>query len=493
MLYRRESVGVHDFVADGLRALRTALVAASGALLTVGGADAALLVSPVRVWAVQTPPLPGDVVQYLVCNLAGAACVPIGVGAAAELGTPLVVDHRAYPSGTLRVRFCSALPSGAASTSCGPSSDPGPAFQLDPALAARSVIATPANSDWRSTSTSSSGVHVARFELPASAPANGRLRFQFLPASTGSVQVSLLLGTETLASFACGAGCSGPVELDVKPALLDALRVGEREIELRLAWSNRSGAIGTAQPGGASAALPHLALTLMPPFVDVDQDGIGRDGDFSGDYTDWPCVPGHWLACDDNCPYRANESQADRDLDGIGDTCDPVDDGTRDARDLAFGGAWTPASRNDCLLEWRLQMSPLPRNSLGHVPSALVCRDGDPACDLDGVPGRCTFGVGLCTNLNDARLILCRARNVLSLVLTSGTDPQAAANLAPLAGLRAAAPALTSRCGEFAPLVVNASPGGSAPLVLDARAVGFVTGVTSTQIETDRISLACAE
>jgi hypothetical protein len=270
--------------------------------------------------------------------------------------------------------------------------------------------------------------------------------------------------------------------------------VNEREVELVLAWSNRSGSIGTALPGGTGAALPHLVLSLMPPLVDVDFDGIGRDGDFSGDSVDWPCAPGHWLACDDNCPYRANPDQADMDLDGAGDACDAVDDGTRDPLALAFGGAWTPGSRNDCMLEWRLQMSPLPRTSTDHVASTVVCRDNDPTCDLDGVPGRCTFGLGVCANVVDPRLVLCRSRSVLSLTLGAAVDPRAATNAASLSALRGIAPSLVpNECSGFSSLVVNASPGGNAPLVLDARAIGYVSRVTTTQIESDRVSLACAE
>lgn len=60
---------------------------------------------------------------------------------------------------------------------------------------------------------------------------------------------------------------------------------------------------------------------------DVDGDGVPEDGDGSGLWGDAPCAPGATLNCDDNCSYTPNGNQADGDLNGKGDACDPDVDG----------------------------------------------------------------------------------------------------------------------------------------------------------------------
>ena len=64
---------------------------------------------------------------------------------------------------------------------------------------------------------------------------------------------------------------------------------------------------------------------------DDDGDGVLDDGDGSGDMNDNPCTENPdnegALPCDDNCPLVHNEVQADLDLDGLGDVCDPDADG----------------------------------------------------------------------------------------------------------------------------------------------------------------------
>jgi hypothetical protein len=60
---------------------------------------------------------------------------------------------------------------------------------------------------------------------------------------------------------------------------------------------------------------------------DDDDDAIADDGDGTGNPADNPCGPGQATECDDNCRLVANGGQADLDLDGAGDACDPDADG----------------------------------------------------------------------------------------------------------------------------------------------------------------------
>lgn len=65
-----------------------------------------------------------------------------------------------------------------------------------------------------------------------------------------------------------------------------------------------------------------------------------------------------------------------------------------DTGDIFPGGG---PRRTDCLTVFQLPAAP------SIVGKRLVCVDGDPACDTDGVVnGRCAFSIGLCTNYSGA-------------------------------------------------------------------------------------------
>jgi len=84
----------------------------------------------------------------------------------------------------------------------------------------------------------------------------------------------------------------------------------------------------------------------------------------------------------------------------------------------------------------------------GKVTSTQRCKDGDPGCDADTVPGTCTFTVGLCFDRIDARFARknkqCTRSRLAGWMLLKPTAAADPTNVAALVGAVAALGATTS-------------------------------------------------
>jgi subtilase family serine protease len=175
--------------------------------------------------------------------------------------------------------------------------------------------------------------------------------------------------------------------------------------------------------------------------------------------------------------------------------CEPLIDAVH-----AEAGCLVPSSprAKGCAGEWLVEQD---RFALRRRLPAVrqICRDGDSACDADGVAdGHCTVPVALCVNVFDFRILersgrrrglpVCQSRRVRAVRLLSpparDTDPIAVANRASLGMALAGLPlptALVDACTTTVPVTIAA--GGT--LRLRARVAGALGTTTS------RLTLAC--
>lgn len=92
----------------------------------------------------------------------------------------------------------------------------------------------------------------------------------------------------------------------------------------------------------------------------------------------------------------------------------PVE-GAPDCTDPSPANLCTPGSRpgvaptsiSECLLEWRVARDEVVPGKDGFPSAAVVCTEGDPACDRGGSPDTCLFDVAACLNNADPRLPSC--------------------------------------------------------------------------------------
>ncbi len=96
--------------------------------------------------------------------------------------------------------------------------------------------------------------------------------------------------------------------------------------------------------------------------------------------------------------------------------------------------------RTDCLVEWNVMPKQITR---WRPVSGAVCRDGDPGCDADAIPGQCTFQLSVCFNVPDRRLPRCDTRTPIvgyRQLMPSTGQPADATEAANAAAMAAALP-----------------------------------------------------
>jgi hypothetical protein len=166
----------------------------------------------------------------------------------------------------------------------------------------------------------------------------------------------------------------------------------------------------------------------------------------------------------------------------------------------------------DCAAEWLVEPVPaVERATIAkkNVPNTrLVCVDGDPSCDFDGVTaknGSCQFHVAVCINNEDPRPAAkgCVPSAVTSYVLQSpnavrprdGFDRQNAARLhAAVAALASPGGATSGKSVAFAPAATalnRCSPFQSIVLPVGLRTLRGKAVVAPRKTDTDQLRLQC--
>ena len=185
----------------------------------------------------------------------------------------------------------------------------------------------------------------------------------------------------------------------------------------------RAVAVGAVDAGDYLADFTNRSamLDLLAPGVDIISDGVGGGtSELSGTSMATPHAAGTAALLISARPGLTADAVQSL-LTGSGvmvgdpsrDVATPRIDafaalrGAMRAPELVRGGG---SRATDCLLE----LSIIPPESVRGGASALaVCRDNDPLCDGDDIPGRCTFGVSLCLNMRDPLLRACSTDEVI--------------------------------------------------------------------------------
>ncbi len=139
-----------------------------------------------------------------------------------------------------------------------------------------------------------------------------------------------------------------------------------------------------------------------------DEDSVLDDGDHSGAVGDNRCHSGNKTNCDDNCPFTANEDQADLEGDGVGNACDNcrytsnLDQAAHDADGL--GDACDPDDDDDGICDAGGPLSP------GTAGAANGCQPGPSGqdnCPQVKNPDQIDFdenGIGIACDVEESQV-----------------------------------------------------------------------------------------
>jgi hypothetical protein len=137
-------------------------------------------------------------------------------------------------------------------------------------------------------------------------------------------------------------------------------------------------------------------------------------------------------------------------------------------RALAPGFAGRAGS--DCLVEWTSTAPTIPINRPS-PRSRFICRDGDPLCDTDAVPGQCTIEVQPCTPGDDARVACAGERPASAALGRLAPDaPAVAAALQASLDTLTAVGAAAGSCGPAVPVVLTLNGKRTSRLAVRSRA-----------------------
>jgi len=266
---------------------------------------------------------------------------------------------------------------------------------------------------------------------------------------------------------------------------------------------SRAVAVGAVDAGDSLASFSNRSagLDLLAPGVGIISDGLGGGvAELSGTSMASPHAAGvaallisarPGLNAADVIALLAESGVPIADARGA-DVAPRIDAfaalrGALRAPELVRGGG---GRSTDCLLE--LSIIP-PESVRGGATALAVCRDNDPLCDGDRIPGRCTFEVSLCANVRDPLLRACRTDERLDSFAFFAPRVNAPAGTIERQNVDQLAFALPdfpvageSVCSLGVPFVVE-RPRADAPGVADIR----MRVSTATRMDYDRVRFRC--